>query len=144
MESTGDAFDAFFQGMGGGSFGTEDPAPVLKNTWPPRAPEVKSRSQGTSQSELKDTLHSRKRKFGFVSSFPDDLHQDELDLVVNEKVSHLARCFYYFTESITPDAAAETDRLDLSELYGRTLKATQEAAFVLSHCLWDLDSLTTT
>lgn len=71
---------------------------------------------------------SRKRKFGFVSLFLDDLHEGELDLVSNEKFSHLAHCFYYSTENVTPEIAVETDMFSLNERYGRALKATQEVS----------------
>lgn len=48
MESEGDAFDTFFQGVIGGASGSQDSALPQKNTRPPRVPGVKGKSQDTS------------------------------------------------------------------------------------------------
>lgn len=74
------------------------------------------------------TLRTHKRKFGAVSSFPDDFSKNELDPIANEKVLPLAYYMYYSIENITLEATAEIDRLGLSELYGRALKASQDVS----------------
>ncbi|KAH9768815.1 Integrase catalytic domain-containing protein [Citrus sinensis] len=107
----------------------------------PRAPRLKGKSQGTSHSASKGTFSSKKRKFGLVSTFPDELREGDLDPASNKEVSHLARCFYYSAENVTSEVAEETDRMSLSQCYGQALRATQEASFLLSYCLPDLDSL---
>lgn len=53
----------------------------------------------------------------------------------------MARCFYYSAENVTSEVAEETDKMSLSQRYGQALRATQEASYLLSHCLPDLDSL---
>ena len=111
IESAGDAFDAFFQGVVGGTSGSQDSALSQKNTLPPRPLVVKGKSQGTSHSGSKGTPHSKRRKFVLVSSFPDELCKGDLDPVFNKKISHLARCFYYSIENVTPKVAEETDKM---------------------------------
>ncbi|XP_052299231.1 uncharacterized protein LOC102623630 [Citrus sinensis] len=141
MESTGDAFDAFFQAVVGGASGSQDSAVPPKGSRPPRAPGPKGKSQGTSHSGSKGTPRSKKRKFGLVSTFPDELREGDLDPASNNEVSHLARHFYYSAENVTSEVAEEVDKMSLSQRYGQALRATQEASFLLSHCLPDLDSL---
>ncbi|XP_052290930.1 uncharacterized protein LOC127900331 [Citrus sinensis] len=141
MESTGDAFDAFFQAVVGGASGSQDSAVPPKGSRPPRAPGPKGKSQGTSHSGSKGTPRSKKRKFGLVSTFPDELREGDLDPASNKEVSHLARHFYYSAENVTSEVAEEVDKMSLSQRYGQALRATQEASFLLSHCLPDLNSL---
>ncbi|XP_052294241.1 uncharacterized protein LOC127901283 [Citrus sinensis] len=141
MKSAGDVFDAFFQAVVGGASGSQDSAVPQKGSRPPRIPGPKGKSQGTSHSGLKGTPRSKKRKFGQVSTFPDELREGDLDPASNKEISHLARCFYYSAENVTSEVAEEADRMSLSQRYGQTLRATQEASFLLSHCLPDLDSL---
>ena len=130
MESAGDVFDAFFQVVVGGAFGSQDSTLPQKNTRPPRALGGKGKSQGTFHSKSKGTPRSKKRKFGLISSLPDELCNDDLDPTSNKKVSHLAQCFYYSAESVTPEAAEETDKISLNKRYGQALRATQEVGFI--------------
>ena len=130
MESTGDAFDAFFQAVVGGASGSQDSAIPQKGSRPPRVPRPKGKSQGTSHSGSKGTPRSRKRKFGLVSAFPEELREVDLDPASNKEVSHLARCFYYSTENVTSEVAEETDKMSLSQRYGQVLRVTQEVGFL--------------
>ncbi|KAH9704323.1 hypothetical protein KPL70_011410 [Citrus sinensis] len=130
----------------GGASGSHDSAVPQKSFWPPRAPRLKGKSQGTSHSASKGTPHSNKRKFGLVSAFLDELREGDLDPASNKEVSHLACCFYYSTENVSSEVAEETDKMSLSQRYGQVLRVTQEvgflgASFLLSYCLPDLDSL---
>ena len=126
MESTGDAFDAFFQAVVGGASGSQDSAVPPKGS---RAPGPKGKSQGTSHSGSKGTPRSKKRKFGLVSAFPDELREGDLDPASNKEVSHLARCFYYSAKNVTSEVAEETDKMSLSQRYGQALRVTQEVGF---------------
>ena len=125
IESASDAFDAFFQVVVGRASGSQDSALPQKNTQPPRALGLKGKSHGTSHSRLKGTPRSKKRKFGLVSAFPDELCESDLDPTSNKKVSHLARWFYYSAENVTFEVVKETDKMSLSECYGQALRATQ-------------------
>ena len=125
MESVGDAFDTFFQAVVGGASGSHDSAVPQKSFWPPRAPRLKGKSQGTSHSASKGTPRSNKRKFGLVSAFPEELREGDLDPASNKEVLHLARCFYYSAENVTFEVVKETDKMSLSECYGQALMATQ-------------------
>lgn len=89
IESVGDAFNTFFQGVIGGAFGSQDSALPQTNTRPPYVPRVKGKSHSTSR-----TPRSRKRKFGLVFFFPQYLRDSAIDRASNKKISHLARCFY--------------------------------------------------
>lgn len=109
---------------------------------PPRVPRVRTKSQGIFFSGSRGTLRTHKRKFENISSFTDDPFEGELDSITNEKVSYLVHYMYDSTENTTLKAAAEIDRLGLSEQYGRVLKASQDVTFLLSHCLSDLGALT--
>ena len=129
MESVGDAFDACFQVVVGGASRSQDSALPQKNIRPPRAPRLKGKSQGTSHSGLKGTFRSKKRKFGLVSTFPDELCEGDLDSASNKKVLHLTRCFYYSAENITSEVAEEMEKMSLSERYGQALRATQKVGF---------------
>lgn len=126
MEAASDDFNAFFQKTSDGPFGVLNTALPAGNTWPFRAPMMKTRSQSTFYSRLRGNPHAHKRKFGYVSSFPEDLLEGELDPIANEKVSHLAHYVYYFVENIILEAVAKTDRLELSEPHGCTLKAIED------------------
>ena len=130
MESAGDAFDAFFQAVVGGASGSQGSAVPPKGSRPPRAPGPKGKSQGTSHSGSKGTPHSKKRKFGLVSTFPDELREGDLDPASNKEVSHLARHFYYSAENVTSEVAEEVDKMSLSQRYGQALRATQEVGFL--------------
>lgn len=114
----------------GGASGSQDSALPQKNTRPPRAPGVKGKSQSTFHSGSKGTPRSKKRKFGLVFSFSDELCKGDLDSVLNKKVSHLARCFYYSAKNVTLEVAEETDKISLSEHYGQALRATQKVGFI--------------
>ena len=114
----------------GGASGSHDSAVPQKSFWPPRAPRLKGKSQGTSHSASKGTPHSNKRKFGLVSAFLDELREGDLDPASNKEVSHLARCFYYSTENVTSEVAEETDKMSLSQRYGQVLRVTQEVGFL--------------
>lgn len=141
MKSAGDAFDAFFQAAVGGASESQDSAVPPKGSRPPRVPGAKGKSQGTSHSGSKGTSRSKKRKFGLVSAFPEELREGDLNPASNKEVSHLARCFYYSAENVTFEVAKETDKMSLSQRYGQELRATQETSFLLNHCLPDFDSL---
>lgn len=99
---------------------------------------VRTKSQSTSSGGSMGTLRTHKRKFGAVSSFPNDFSENELDPIANEKVLPLAYYMYYSIENITLEATAEIDRLGLSELYGRALKASQDVTFLICHYLPDI------
>ena len=129
MESAGDDFDAFFQAVVGGASRSQDSAVPQKRSRPPRAPGLKEKSQGTSHSGSKGTPRSKKRKFGLVSAFPDELREGDLDPTSNKEVLHLARCLYYSAENVTSEVAEETDKKSLSQCYGQALRATQEVSF---------------
>ena len=129
MESTGDAFDAFFQVVVGGASGFQDSAVPQKGSRPPRIPGPKGKSQGTSHRGSKGTPRSKKRKFRLVSAFPDELREGDLDPASNKEVSHLARCFYYSAENVNFEVAEEADKMSLSQRYGQALRATQEVSF---------------
>lgn len=126
MEALGDDFDAFFQKTSGSPFGVIDTALPVGNTWPFRAPMMKIRSQSTFYSGSMGNPRTCKQKFGYVSSFPEDLLKGELDTIANEKVSHLVHYVYYSAKNITPEAITKTDSLELSEPHGCTLKAIQD------------------
>ena len=129
MESAADAFDAFFQAIVCDAFGSQDSAILQKGSRPPRIPEPKGKSQGTSHSGSKGTPRSKKRKFGLVSAFPDESHEGDLDPASNKEVSHLTRCFYYYAENVTSEVAEEADKMSLSHRYSQALRATQEVGF---------------
>lgn len=77
MEALGDDFDAFFEKTSGGPFGVLDTALLAGNTWPFWAPVMKIRSHSTFYSGSRGSPRTCKRKFGFVSSFPEDLLNGE-------------------------------------------------------------------
>ena len=110
----------------GGASGSQDSAVPQKSSRPPRAPGLKGKSQGTSHSGSKGTPRSKKRKFGLVSAFPDELREGDLDPASNKEVSHLARCFYYSAENVTSEVTEEADKMSLNQRYGQALRVTQE------------------
>lgn len=80
--------------------------------------------------DLRIRPHPKKRNFGMVTAFLEELRVGELDPVSNKDVSHLARCFYYSAETVTPEVTEEADKLSLSQRYGQALRATQEVSFL--------------
>ena len=62
---------------------------------------TKGEIAGYLPSGSKGTPRSKRRKFGLLSAFLDELREGDLDPASNKEVSHLARCFYYSTENVT-------------------------------------------
>ena len=129
MESAGDVFYPFFQAVVSGASGSQDSVVPQKGSRPPWIPGAKGKSQGTSHSGSKGTPCSKKRKFGLVSAFPDELREGDLDPTSNKEVSHLTRCFYYSAENATSEVAEEADKMSLTHRYGQALRATKEVGF---------------
>ena len=129
MKSAGGAFDSFFQAVVGGDSGSQDSAVPQKGSRPPRILGPKGKSQGTSHSGSKGTPRSKKRKFGLVFAFPDELCEGDLNPTSNKEVSHLACCFYYSIENVTSEVAKKADKMSLNQRYGQALRATQEVGF---------------
>lgn len=57
------------------------------------------------------------RKFGPFFSLLGDFVKGKLNLVVNEKVSHLVGYVHYTTKNITLEMAVKSDKLGLTERY---------------------------
>lgn len=60
MEAPGDDFNAFFQKTSDSPFGVLNTALPVGNTWPFRAPVMKTRSQSTFYSGLRGNPRARK------------------------------------------------------------------------------------
>lgn len=91
-----------------------------------------------------EVLHLSEREIGLFFSLSEDFSKGELDLVVNEKVSHLVKYMYYATENITPEVVAKIDGLALNERYSQAFKVCQDVSIssVLVLCLCFLLFLT--
>ena len=126
MDPFTEDFDAFFNRMSGSSSGNLGTS--AKAIRPPVVPSSKGKLPNSSFGSSRGTPATCKRKLGSLFTVSGDLTEGELDPVANKKISHMTNCFLYTSECIYVDMAAEVDRLDLNERYGRALKACHDVS----------------